>query len=365
MSLLLLFNKQYTDHTSNLSDGLTITEGLAKGYLHITTDTAVLSDLLVKFIGSNLGDSIGFASALYKGQNNILSDQIVLTDDLVKAYLKITGDTVSLTDLLAKLLSNRLVDSINLLDALYKWKAGFITDGVTLTDDLVKGSLQNLADMVILSDLLNKSTTDNLADIVSLTDGIGKGMGKLEDDLLGVTDAVLFGFICERVFNENLTIADFFKRGTAKAFTDSVVFEENYSIQNVFIKQMVDSLMLSDNEGLRVVGKSISDMLALLDVFHRGREVYNADFISFADITDKGIDLGKDSTVVLTEENKKDIAKVLLTNITLLDAWGKRMDKIYSDSLSFHDLSHWHRAKRVIEWLIYESRITIKLIFNS
>lgn len=239
--------------TENLSDTMTMSEGVILGYGGAITETLTINDSMI--LGYGL---------IIPGDQMVMSDGTIV----VLGLNEIFAETMTMSDSLAGIgYGNSIVDQLIMSDSAILGYGAGITETLTISDQLGLGYGFIIADQMTMSDAVVEqlSIALNVSDNEgpNWADALGVGYGNAETDTLTMSDSLGVGY-GEGVLTETMTISDAMSLGYGLLIADQMTMSDSEVIVLGETLNISEQLVISDTMGLGY-GLSIADQLSMSD----------------------------------------------------------------------------------------------------
>ena len=151
---------------SDLTDGSTSTSTLTGfidlivtnlfgvAYTSTLTETAALTDTVIKTPSRTLSEAVTLVDRIVKQGYRTLSETVSLVDTVLKQGSKVLSDTVTAVDTIVRSVSRTLTDAVALADTVLKSAGRTLSDTVTLVDTFIRSMARTLTETITLNDIL-------------------------------------------------------------------------------------------------------------------------------------------------------------------------------------------------------------------
>lgn len=244
------------------------------------------------------------------------------------------------------------------------------SDSVSISDTVIKEQGKSLLDVISLSDDAIKEATKLLAETFVLSDLAVKELGKSLFDNSTIIESFISTSDYSRAFNDVVTLSDSMVKGFFISFLDSVVLGDNTAVQRGIIKDLSESLNLSDNISLKEIGKNISDILNLTDSLNKHFESTENDSVAFSDLITKDVESTRESILSLVDLMEIKILKLRVIEILQLISLMGNSVNLTSEMIQKKEFTTPFSTEReALSEMIYtiyrESAMTKELSLNS
>jgi len=304
----------------NLSEVLVLSESLNNSIEKLLSETLILlEDLIVEKVSGvktqTCTETIILSEILSKSIFKTLTDALELIEILTKTLNRTLSENLVLDDTISKGPSKFLTESLSLSESLFKFTIKGLTDAFVLSDDKIIYSSKVLSETLVLNEIINKTTTMELIETVSLSEALVKTSSKSLTDTLVLSEET--------------------SKTTIKLVSDTLSLNETISMQSVFNRSFLDTLVLVEALSYESTGmktKTVSDALILTEAgLVRDVQVSRSDVLILVEDLTKYVSRTILDDLILVEDlNARTIPKISVSDALVLDASKVRRPTIQS-----------------------------------
>lgn len=273
-----------TAWTQTLTESATISNVLLKSSIRTELESFTITAALNKSLIRQLAESVPVADSVIKASIRLLSETATVTANLIKSPIRLLTESVTLSNVLTAFLvkSKTLTESLSATDTLVRVAVRLLAETATFTDSVirqtvriltqsisisdvltaVRGKFVSLLESFVATDILTKASTKNLAENTSITASVNKASNRILPESATVSDAMVKA--PGRTVTESTALSDTVVRAETKQVSESMTITATLTFTRLYNKLVTEAITITDSFS-KLLGKVLTESFGLTD----------------------------------------------------------------------------------------------------
>jgi hypothetical protein len=246
----------------------------------ILSESLSLSDSRIMLVGKIMSENMLISDGDFYNFKRLFSENFSVSGELTKSEQREISESMAISAIKYFLIGKNLVESANISDEITKAGTRSLTESLTISDDEINSMQRTLNEEYKLSSSMSKQIQRIINEEYSLADSIKK-----------IKEMV-------REFSENYALSESIFKSTSRTIEEDIsigeILSRSWNINRTYseimtltdlkgfarIKELLESLSLSDGDAIMNFVKMLSERFLFSDLMYTSTSVLPNDFLT-------------------------------------------------------------------------------------